>query len=178
MKAHPVAKVGEIPPGGRKPVTIGKIQFGVFNVDGRFFAIQDSCPHEEGSLGEGTLCGSVVTCPVHAYEFLARRGWHATLVDAASGPAQAASALPVGMLSPHVTRAPTPLSRLSALGVADMRDQLEQRVPPGAGWQTAVSARCHSPRYNRNRRSCICHHRRGTNCLSAAAETRHHHQCR
>lgn len=66
---------------------------------------------------------------------LARRGWHATLVDAASGPAQAASALPVGMLSPHVTRAPTPLSRLSALGVADMRDQLEQRVPPGAGWQ-------------------------------------------
>lgn len=66
---------------------------------------------------------------------LARRGWRATLVDAAPGPAQAASALPVGMLSPHVTRAPTPLSRLSALGVADMREQLEQLVPPGAGWQ-------------------------------------------
>ena len=37
---------------------------------------------------------------------LARRGWRITLTDAASGPAQAASGLPVGMLSPHVTRAP------------------------------------------------------------------------
>lgn len=55
-------------------------------------------------------------------------------MDAASGPAQAASALPVGMLSPHVTRAPTPLSRLSALGVADMRDGLLRLIPPGAGW--------------------------------------------
>jgi tRNA 5-methylaminomethyl-2-thiouridine biosynthesis bifunctional protein len=66
---------------------------------------------------------------------LTRRGWRATLVDAAPGPALAASALPVGMLSPHVTRAPTPLSRLSALGVADMRAQLERLVPQGAGWQ-------------------------------------------
>lgn len=66
---------------------------------------------------------------------LARRGWRLTLIDAASGPAQAASALPVGMLSPHVTRAPTPLSRLSALGVADMRAELERLIPPGSGWQ-------------------------------------------
>jgi tRNA 5-methylaminomethyl-2-thiouridine biosynthesis bifunctional protein len=66
---------------------------------------------------------------------LARRGWRITLVDAASGPAQAASSLPVGMLSPHVTRAPTPLSRLSALGVADTRRELERLVAPGQGWQ-------------------------------------------
>ena len=66
---------------------------------------------------------------------LARRGWRITLIDAASGPAQAASALPVGMLSPHVTRAPTPLSRLSALGVSDTRRELERLMPPGAGWQ-------------------------------------------
>lgn len=66
---------------------------------------------------------------------LARRGWHITLIDAASGPAQAASALPVGMLSPHVTRAPTPLSRLSALGVADVRAELERLLPQGQGWQ-------------------------------------------
>lgn len=66
---------------------------------------------------------------------LARRGWHLTLIDAAHGPAQAASALPVGMLSPHVTRAPTPLSRLSALGVIDMRAELERLIPQGSGWQ-------------------------------------------
>ncbi len=66
---------------------------------------------------------------------LAQRGWHILLLDAAPGPAQGASGLPVGMLSPHITRAPTPLSELSALGVADMRKQLEQRLPQGRGWQ-------------------------------------------
>lgn len=66
---------------------------------------------------------------------LAHRGWRTTLLDAASGPAQAASALPVGMLSPHVTKAPTPLSRLSALGVADTRAELERLLAQGHGWQ-------------------------------------------
>lgn len=66
---------------------------------------------------------------------LARRGWAVTLLDAATGPAQGASALPVGMLSPHVTRAPTPLSRLSDMGVPDMRAELERLLPQGAGWQ-------------------------------------------
>ncbi len=66
---------------------------------------------------------------------LARLGWTLTLIDRASGPAQGASALPVGMLSPHVTRAPTPLSRLSALGVASTRLELERLLPQGQGWQ-------------------------------------------
>lgn len=65
---------------------------------------------------------------------LARRGWRLSLLDAASGPAEGASALPVGMLSPHITRAPTPLSRLSDLGVVDMRAELQRLVPQGAGW--------------------------------------------
>lgn len=66
---------------------------------------------------------------------LARRGWRLGLVDAAIGPARGASALPVGMLSPHVTRAPTPLSRLCALGVVDARAELQRRLPEGRGWQ-------------------------------------------
>ncbi len=66
---------------------------------------------------------------------LARRGWHITLLDAAGGASQGASGLPVGMLSPHVTRTPTPLSRLSALGVAHTLAELQRLVPQGAGWQ-------------------------------------------
>lgn len=66
---------------------------------------------------------------------LARRGWRVTLLDAASGPARGASGLPVGMLSPHVTRSPTPLSRLSALGVVHTLAELQRLVPQGAGWQ-------------------------------------------
>ncbi len=57
-----------------------------------------------------------------------------------------ASGLPVGMLSPHVTRAPTPLSRLCSLGVADARSQLERLVPQGQGWQaTEVDNLGHDP---------------------------------
>lgn len=77
---------------------------------------------------------------------LARRGWQLTLLDAASGPAQGASALPVGMLSPHVTRSPTPLSRLSELGVADTLAELRRLVTPGQGWQPCeVDNRGHDP---------------------------------
>jgi tRNA 5-methylaminomethyl-2-thiouridine biosynthesis bifunctional protein len=77
---------------------------------------------------------------------LARRGWQLTLLDAASGPAQGASALPVGMLSPHVTRSPTPLSRLSGLGVAATLAELRRLVPPGRGWQPCeVDNRGHDP---------------------------------
>ena len=66
---------------------------------------------------------------------LTHKGWRVTLLDAAAGPAQAASALPVGMLSPHVTRSPTPLSRLCDLGVTATRAELLRLVPQGAGWQ-------------------------------------------
>ncbi|WP_212745059.1 FAD-dependent oxidoreductase [Hydrogenophaga sp. 2FB] len=77
---------------------------------------------------------------------LARRRWQLTLVDAASGPAQGASAIPVGMLSPHVTRAPTPMSRLTALGVTTTLAELQRLVPQGHGWQACeVDNHGHNP---------------------------------
>jgi len=79
-------------------------------------------------IGAG-LAGAAVTAA------LCRRGWRVTLLDAAPGPAMAASALPVGVLSPHLTRQPTPMSRLTALGVPVTRAELKRLVPVGAGWQ-------------------------------------------
>ncbi|MBL8387055.1 MAG: FAD-dependent oxidoreductase [Hydrogenophaga sp.] len=77
---------------------------------------------------------------------LARRGWTLTLLERCPGPAQGASGLPVGMLSPHQTRSPTPLSRLCALGVPDARAELERLVPEGAGWTaTDVDNLGHAP---------------------------------
>jgi tRNA 5-methylaminomethyl-2-thiouridine biosynthesis bifunctional protein len=90
-------------------------------------------------IGAG-LAGAAVSAALVA------RGWRVTLLDAADGPARSASSLPVGMLSPHVTRAPTPLSRLSALGVADMRAELERLLPQGQGWQACeVDNLSHDP---------------------------------
>lgn len=64
-----VARVGDIRPGTGKTLYLGGLPIALFNVDGQYFAIDNCCPHEDGPLGEGTLCGSVVTCPLHAYEF-------------------------------------------------------------------------------------------------------------
>lgn len=77
---------------------------------------------------------------------LVRRGWTVQLLSAGDRPADGASALPVGMLSPHVTRSPTPLSRLTALGVPRMRAELERLLPPGRGWwPTEVDNHGHDP---------------------------------
>lgn len=46
----------------------------VFNVDGEYHAIDDACPHQGGPLGEGTLAGCNVACPLHFWEFDVRTG--------------------------------------------------------------------------------------------------------
>lgn len=90
MKAHPVAKVGEIPPGGRKPVTIGKIQFGVFNVDGRFFAYRNICPHAGAPVCVGKISGTTLPSPVYQYDYghegcILRCPWHGWEFDLRTG---------------------------------------------------------------------------------------------
>ncbi|MFP8834057.1 FAD-dependent oxidoreductase [Hydrogenophaga sp. XSHU_21] len=69
---------------------------------------------------------------------LVKRGWRVTLLCAGQAPADGASALPVGVLGPHVTRAPTPMSRLTALGCDITRGELQRLVPPGHGWQPVL----------------------------------------
>ena len=46
----------------------GKI-LALFNVNGTFYAIDNTCLHRGGPLGEGALDGSTVTCPWHAWQY-------------------------------------------------------------------------------------------------------------
>jgi len=41
----------------------------VFNSNGKFYAIDNTCKHRGGPLGEGSLDGNVVTCPWHGWQF-------------------------------------------------------------------------------------------------------------
>ena len=41
----------------------------VFNVSGDFYAIDDTCTHEEYSLADGYIDGDVVECPLHMAKF-------------------------------------------------------------------------------------------------------------
>lgn len=64
-----VASVGEIPTGTGKALHARGRPVALFNVGGSFHAIDGTCPHQGGPLGEGYLKGTVVTCPYHFWQF-------------------------------------------------------------------------------------------------------------
>jgi len=69
-----VARRAEIPPGSIVRVEAGGHVIAVANVDGEFFAIDDTCSHEEASLSEGGLTGDVVVCARHGARFNVKNG--------------------------------------------------------------------------------------------------------
>lgn len=64
-----VARKGDLEPGTGMTVDVNGAPVALFNVDGVYHAIHDTCLHEDGSLGEGELSHATVACPLHAYEF-------------------------------------------------------------------------------------------------------------
>jgi nitrite reductase/ring-hydroxylating ferredoxin subunit len=71
-----VATIQEIPSGQAKKVTVGNRQVALFNVDGTFYAIDDTCTHRGGPLSEGELEGKEITCPWHGARFDVSTGTH------------------------------------------------------------------------------------------------------
>jgi nitrite reductase (NADH) small subunit len=72
----PLCPASEIPTGtGRECVADDRI-FAVFNVDGRFYALDGICPHAGGPLAKGCVSGTVVTCPWHGWQFDVTTGRH------------------------------------------------------------------------------------------------------
>ena len=63
------ADVGDIPAGEGRVAEVDGRQVAVFNVGGRFCAIDNVCSHRGGPLGEGMVAGTVVTCPWHGWQF-------------------------------------------------------------------------------------------------------------
>lgn len=64
-----VARVRDIAPGSAKAVMIGNREIALFNVDGTFYALDNTCPHQGGPLCEGWVEDDEVTCPWHAWTF-------------------------------------------------------------------------------------------------------------
>ena len=69
-----VASVEEIPPGGVLAVSAGGRTVAVFNVDGTFHAVDDTCTHEYAPLSQGARSGEIVTCSKHGSRFNVRTG--------------------------------------------------------------------------------------------------------
>lgn len=74
MNETATLKTTEISPGQGKCVEVGGKRIAVFNVDGAYYAIDDTCTHAGGPLSDGNLDGTTVTCP-----------WHGAAFDCATG---------------------------------------------------------------------------------------------
>lgn len=85
MSKHVVARVSDVPPGGRKLVTVRGRPIAIFNLAGAFYGLFNRCPHQGGSLCDGILTGlieadepgvyrysrkgEIIRCPWHGWEF-------------------------------------------------------------------------------------------------------------
>ena len=69
-----IAETKDLLPGAGKVVETDGHSIALFNVAGTFHAIDNTCTHQGGPLGEGELAGEVVTCPWHGAEFNVKTG--------------------------------------------------------------------------------------------------------
>ena len=69
-----LATLGELPVGAAKEVEFEGRVYGLFNVNGEILAIDAICPHQGGPLVDGSLEGTMVTCPWHGYQYLPETG--------------------------------------------------------------------------------------------------------
>ena len=68
------ARTTAIEPDQARLVEVKGKQIALFNVDGQFFALDNTCTHRGGPLADGEVLGHEVTCPWHGATFDVRTG--------------------------------------------------------------------------------------------------------
>ena len=71
---HTVGAIADIPPERVAVYRIGDHDVAVCNVNGQFYAIDDLCTHDGGSLDQGQLEGDEIECPRHGARFNVTNG--------------------------------------------------------------------------------------------------------
>lgn len=69
-----VDAVANLPEGSVSLVDVEGSEVAVFNIGGRFYAIEDVCTHDGGTLAEGEVQGFEIECPRHGARFDLRSG--------------------------------------------------------------------------------------------------------
>ena len=65
----PIAKLDDLPPGTCTSIETEEQGIALFNLDGQIYALDNTCPHAGGPLGEGIIEGEHITCPWHGWKF-------------------------------------------------------------------------------------------------------------
>ncbi|HZD78835.1 MAG TPA: Rieske 2Fe-2S domain-containing protein [Actinomycetota bacterium] len=76
-----VGEAGDVAEGDVNSYSVGDRSVAVANVDGKLFAFDDVCSHQQCSLSEGDLDDTVIECPCHGSQFDVTTG------DVVEGPA-------------------------------------------------------------------------------------------
>ena len=71
---HPAGHASGFEDEDVEQVWIGSLAVAVYKADGRFFATQDLCTHEQAYLSDGVVVGNVIECPFHQGRFDIRTG--------------------------------------------------------------------------------------------------------
>jgi nitrite reductase (NADH) small subunit len=74
VKVIPIATLRELEPGTCRSIEVDGIWVALFNVEGTIYALDNTCPHAGGPLGEGKLNGELVECPWHGWRYNVRTG--------------------------------------------------------------------------------------------------------
>ena len=69
-----IAKTEDVVPGQAAAFTIEGQKIALFNVEGTYYAIGDTCTHRGGPLSEGDVRGTRITCPWHGADFDLKTG--------------------------------------------------------------------------------------------------------
>ena len=64
-----VAKTTEIPVGTFKSVSVNGKQLLICHTETGFYAVDDTCTHDDGPLADGWLEGNAIECPRHGARF-------------------------------------------------------------------------------------------------------------
>ena len=63
------AQVSQIPLGQFKPVEVAGKRLLICHTESGFYAVDDTCTHDDGPLAEGWLDGNAIECPRHGARF-------------------------------------------------------------------------------------------------------------
>ena len=63
------AKANDIPSGEGRVCEVNGVAIALFNVDGTFHALDNTCIHRGGPLGDGICTDGTVTCPWHGWQY-------------------------------------------------------------------------------------------------------------
>jgi nitrite reductase [NAD(P)H] small subunit len=63
-----VTTCDNIPPREGRAVSLGGREIAIFNLEDRFLAVDNQCPHKAGPLADGIVTGTSVVCPLHTWK--------------------------------------------------------------------------------------------------------------